>query len=198
MPSDSDANPARVSIAPGFGWDAQQAYLFDIDGTLTRNRDRVHADAFTHAVRRVLGHEISLEGVTVHGSTDTAILHEACLRAGLASESLSATEAAILAAMCDDVDRRRTEMIPVVMPGVEQTLARLHARGAALGLATGNLEAIAWIKMELVGLRHWFTFGGFSDRFPIRPELVGEAARRAELEGARRHRGDAGVKVFTC
>ena len=29
-----------VAISPGFVWDAQDAYLFDIDGTLLRSRDR--------------------------------------------------------------------------------------------------------------------------------------------------------------
>jgi phosphoglycolate phosphatase-like HAD superfamily hydrolase len=52
-------------------------------------------------------------------------------------------------------------------------------------VATGNLEAIGWIKIEVAGLRQWFRFGGFSDRFPIRSELVGYAAGKArELAGA--------------
>jgi phosphoglycolate phosphatase-like HAD superfamily hydrolase len=56
-----------------------------------------------------------------------------------------------------------------------------------LGVATGNLEAIGWIKIEEAGLREWFRFGGFSDHFPIRAELIGHAARKArELAGALR------------
>jgi phosphoglycolate phosphatase-like HAD superfamily hydrolase len=51
-------------------------------------------------------------------------------------------------------------------------------------VATGNLEMIGWIKIEEAGLREWFRFGGFSDRFPDRPELIGHAARKArELAG---------------
>ncbi len=52
-------------------------------------------------------------------------------------------------------------------------------RGALLGVATGNLEMIGWIKIEAAGLREWFRFGGFSDHFPVRSELVGHAARKA-------------------
>jgi len=60
----------------------------------------------------------------------------------------------------------------------------LADRGAILGLATGNLEMIGWIKMDRAGLREWFRFGGFSDRFPIRAELIGDAAKKArELAG---------------
>ncbi len=33
---------ARIAIEPDFAWDGQDAYLFDIDGTLLRSRDRVH------------------------------------------------------------------------------------------------------------------------------------------------------------
>ena len=70
------------------------------------------------------------------------------------------------------------------MPGVEAILAHLVRNGALLGVATGNLEAIGWIKLEEAGLREWFRFGGFSDHFPIRAELVGNAARKArEMAG---------------
>jgi len=73
----------------------------------------------------------------------------------------------------------------LVMPGVEAALSHLAQQGALLGVATGNLEMIGWIKIEEAGLRQWFRFGGFSDKFPDRSELVGNAARKArELAGA--------------
>jgi tetratricopeptide (TPR) repeat protein len=51
-------------------------------------------------------------------------------------------------------------------------------------VATGNLEMIGWIKVEEAGLRQWFRFGGFSDHFPIRSELIGQAANKArEMAG---------------
>jgi len=60
----------------------------------------------------------------------------------------------------------------------------LAQRGALLGVGTGNLEMIGWIKIEEAGLREWFRFGGFSDHFPVRNELIGNAARKArELAG---------------
>jgi phosphoglycolate phosphatase len=70
------------------------------------------------------------------------------------------------------------------MPGVEDTLRHLARKSALLGVATGNLEVIGWIKIEQAGLREWFRFGGFSDHFPIRSELIGKAADKArELAG---------------
>ena len=80
MLTSSTTTEARVAIEPGFAWDAQDAYLFDIDGTLLRSRDRVHVDSFASSVQRVTGFEITLAGILLHGSTDTAILREACHR----------------------------------------------------------------------------------------------------------------------
>jgi phosphoglycolate phosphatase len=175
---------ARIAIEPGFTWDAQDAYLFDIDGTLLRSRDRVHVDSFTSSVHRVTGFEVTLAGILLHGSTDTAILREACKQAGVPAEVLEARTEAILEAMRNSVAERRNELDLVRMPGVEQTLDHLARRGALLGVATGNLEMIGWIKVEQAGLREWFRFGGFSDHFPIRSELIGQAAQKArELAG---------------
>jgi phosphoglycolate phosphatase-like HAD superfamily hydrolase len=86
---------------------------------------------------------------------------------------------AILEAVRQNVASRRHLMDLRLMPGIEDTLRYLAGKGAMLGLATGNLETIGWGKVELVGLRDWFQFGGFSDRFPVRSELIGDAARQA-------------------
>jgi phosphoglycolate phosphatase-like HAD superfamily hydrolase len=175
---------ARVHLRPGFAWDAQNAYLFDIDGTLLLDPDRIHFDAFASSVKRVTGFELSLDGVAVHGSTDTAILREAWLLAGIPAEALEQQLTPILDAMGSIVAHRRHEMRLVRMPGVEDTLRHLAVRGALLGVATGNLEMIGWIKVEQAGLREWFRFGGFSDHFPSRPDLIYNAALKArELAG---------------
>jgi phosphoglycolate phosphatase-like HAD superfamily hydrolase len=175
---------ARVAIEPGFAWDEQDAYLFDIDGTLLRSRDRIHFDSFASSVQRVTGFEITLAGILLHGSTDRMILREACHQAGVPAKVLESRIEAILEAMRLSVARRRDEMDIVRMPGVEQTLDHLARRGALLGIATGNLEMIGWIKVERAGLREWFRFGGFSDHFSIRAEVVGQAAQKArEMAG---------------
>ncbi len=179
MQTTSEKTDPRIAIKPGFVWDGQNAYLFDIDGTLLRSRDRVHFDSVARGVKRVTGIEISLAGISIHGNTDTGILREACTSAGIPSETLEPQVAAILEAMCDSVAERRHELDPLVMPGIQDTLRHLADRGALLGVATGNLEAIGWIKIEAAGLREWFRFGGFSDQFAIRSELIGDAARKA-------------------
>jgi phosphoglycolate phosphatase-like HAD superfamily hydrolase len=185
MQTTQQNNEARTAIESGFAWDAQNAYLFDIDGTLLRSRDRVHMDSLPASVRKVLGIEVSLEGVSLAGNTDTSILREACELAGVPPEVLEPQMAAILEGMCANVAGRRHELQPILMPGVEDTLKYLAERGATLGVATGNLEMIGWIKVERAGLREWFHFGGFSDRFPLRSDLIGNAAIKArELTNA--------------
>jgi phosphoglycolate phosphatase len=184
MQTDQHSDKARIAIRPGFAWDGQSAYLFDIDGTLLRSRDRVHFESVALGVKRVTGFEVTLAGIAIHGNTDTGILREACIRAGIPAEVIEEQIEAILAAMCDSVSERRRELEPILMPGVKQTLDHLAARGALLGVATGNLEMIGWIKIEAAGLREWFRFGGFSDHFPVRSELIGNAAVKArELGG---------------
>ncbi|MFZ0744953.1 MAG: HAD family hydrolase [Terracidiphilus sp.] len=188
MQTTQQRDEARIAIQPGFAWDRQDAYLFDIDGTLLRCRDRVHFDSVASSIKRVTGFEVTLAGVAIHGSTDTAILREACSQAGIPAEVLEPQIAAILEGMCSHVAERRRQMDLVLMPGVKEVLAHLSRQGALLGVATGNLEMIGWIKIEEAGLREWFRFGGFSDRFPVRAELIGHAARKArDLAGAAAH-----------
>jgi phosphoglycolate phosphatase-like HAD superfamily hydrolase len=181
--NENDIDP-RVAIEPGFAWDEQDAYLFDIDGTLLRSRDRVHVDSFASSVQRVTGFEITLAGIVLQGSTDTGILREACLQAGIPPQVLEAQTEAILEAMGKTVHEQLHAMDLVRMPGVEAALSHLAQRGALLGVATGNLEMIGWMKVERAGLREWFRFGGFSDHFPIRSELIAHAAMKArEMAG---------------
>ena len=74
----------------------------------------------------------------------------------------------------------------VRMAGVEQASGSHGSGERASVLDAGNLEVIGWIKVEQAGLREWFRFGGFSDHFPIREELIGQAAHKArELAGSR-------------
>ena len=179
MESNQHTHNARVFVRPGFQWDGQDAYLFDIDGTLLRSRDRVHFESIPAGVRQVTGISVTLDGVAIHGSTDTAILHDACVQAGIPYNLIEPQVAAILDAIRNHVAERREELQPYLMPGVRETLHHLAQRGAVLGVATGNLETIGWIKIEKAGLREWFRFGGFSDHFPVRAELVGSAACKA-------------------
>ena len=186
------STPSQLSVfvREGFRWNAQDAYLFDIDGTLLRCRDRIHVNAFLSSVRAIMGRDFSLDGITLSGNTDPGILQEVFRLAALESAHWEPHFEAILQRMREDVAARREEMRIDKMPGVDETLRHLHARGAALGIATGNLETIGWLKVEFLGLRQWFSFGGFSDRFPRRADMIAHAAATA--------RTHAGPRASVC
>jgi len=169
----------------GFRWDAHQAYLFDIDGTLLRCRDRIHIEAFLSSVRAVMGRDFSLDGVVLSGNTDPGILRDTFHLAQLEAAHWQPRMEDILQRMREEVASRRDDFKIDKMPGVDQVLQHLRDKGATLGLATGNLEAIGWLKIEFLGLRPWFAFGGFSDRCIARADMIDLAAQQARaLAGA--------------
>jgi phosphoglycolate phosphatase-like HAD superfamily hydrolase len=176
---------ARVFVQDNFAWDAQSAYLFDIDGTLLRSRDRIHYDSFFAAAEAVLGHTLVLDGVVLHGNTDPGILREALRKAQLEDSVYHGSLEAISAHMSQTVLARRQELDLRVMPGVAAMLGYLRHSGAALGVATGNLETIGWLKVEVAGLREWFSFGGFADGFDVRSDMIANALRLAHKAAGR-------------
>ena len=174
----------RVAIQKGFAWDTQAAYLFDIDGTLLRSRDRIHFNSFATSFKRVTGFELSFTGVQLAGNTDTAILRQACQQTGIPVKVMEECAEAVLDAMCQAVAEQRNQMDLIQLPGVKEALVHLAGKGAYLGIASGNLERIGWIKIEQAGLLEWFKFGGFSDHFSVRSELIAQAAAKArEMAG---------------
>jgi phosphoglycolate phosphatase len=122
-----------------------------------------------------MGHPLSIESVPLHGSTDTAILRDAFRHASVPDEIWQPRLEEILERMRVMVLDQRERMSVTVLPGVLSMLAYLKSRGKLLGVATGNLEQIGWLKIELAGLREWFSFGGFSDRHALRADMIANA-----------------------
>jgi phosphoglycolate phosphatase-like HAD superfamily hydrolase len=178
-PEQDAGNSARIYMQDGFCWDQQKAYLFDIDGTILRSRDRIHYQSFFDSVRSVMGRELVLDGVILSGNTDPGILYDAFRIAELDKEHWQPMLEDVLEHMRTTVAAQRDQMNLVKMPGVDEILAYLRDKGTVLGVGTGNLESIGWLKLEVLGVRHWFTFGGFSDRFPVRSDMIAHAAEQA-------------------
>lgn len=179
-----------VTIREGFRWDDCDAYLFDIDGTLLRAHGGVHQDAFSSSVLAVMGHPLSIDGVPLHGSTDTGILRDAFRLSAIPDDVWQPRLEEILQRMRNTVSEQRERMSVTVLPGVLSMLAYLKSRGKLLGLATGNLEQIGWLKVEVAGLREWFRFGGFSDLHALRSDMIANALAAGRLL--------AGAKASVC
>jgi phosphoglycolate phosphatase-like HAD superfamily hydrolase len=158
-------------VRPGFRWDSADAYLFDIDGTLLNSRDAVHYFAFRTAIRDILGIEASIEGVPVHGNTDVGILRAVLQRAGLRDRAIDKHMPQIVARMCAEVQQNRAQLNPELCPSILEVITYLQSLGKLLGAASGNLEAVGWLKLEKAKLRPSFAFGSFSFPRELRAEI---------------------------
>ena len=65
------------------------------------------------------------------------------------------------------------------MDGVKDVLENLKQFGIPRGLVTGNIEQIAWLKLDKIGVKDYFGFGGFGNESADRSLLVRHAVERA-------------------
>jgi len=172
-----------------FDWQAADAYLFDIDGTLLNSHDGVHYNAFHRAVGEVFGVNSKIDGVPVHGNTDIGILRAVLTREGVPAGDFQAKLPRMLELMCSEVLEKSAQLNPVLCPSIEELLRSLHQAGKLLGVVSGNLEPIGWAKISAAGLREYFSFGSFSDRNELREDIF----RYGIEEAQRRLGGDATV-----
>lgn len=148
-----------------------EAYLFDIDGTLMNVRDGTHWNAFHSAVREIYGVNSSIDGVPVHGNTDIGILRAVLRREGMSDAQFAARLPSAISHMCSEVDRNASDIRPELCPAILELLDALTATHKTLGIVSGNLERIGWRKLEKAGIREYFSFGSFSDRNELRPDI---------------------------
>jgi phosphoglycolate phosphatase len=160
-------------------WDAFDAYLFDIDGTLIHCADAVHYFAFCDVLSSVAGRPVNLDGVVAHGNTDIGILRDAFARAGIPESQWRPHLPQLCERMCSFVESCAHEFCIRALPGVESVLRHLREKGAILGLATGNLEIIGKRKLEAARLLDLFHFGGWSDALESRADVFRRAVDRA-------------------
>jgi phosphoglycolate phosphatase len=156
-------------------WDAYDAYLFDIDGTLLNCRDAVHYHAFLATLKMLSGRALDLAEVTTHGNTDIGILRDALARAGVAEGAWRPRIHDACNTMCAYAEQHREDLSPAAMPGTHRLLQHLRRRGALLAVATGNLERIGRLKLGRCGLLRYFQIGAFSDGFESREEVFRHA-----------------------
>lgn len=169
----------RAFVRPGFEWQSAAAYLFDIDGTLLNSRDAVHYFAFRNAMREVLDLNASIEGVPVHGNTDIGILRAVLRREGLSDAAIDDSLPEIIGRMCAEVQRNHEQLDPELCPSILQLLKRLHESGKVLGVVSGNLETIGWLKLEKAGLKPMFSFASFSGERELRVDIFRHGLKQA-------------------
>jgi phosphoglycolate phosphatase len=159
--------------------------LFDIDGTLVRDRPLTHQEALTEAAIEVFGLHVPagaepIRDVEPWGKTDRQILRAVLAAAGIAPPSTEDV-ARWERAACRAYDRLELEDGAARHTETAAALGRLRDAGHALALVTGNLEPIARRKLGRRGLEPYFPpgQGGFGSDADLRPELVPLARARA-------------------
>jgi phosphoglycolate phosphatase-like HAD superfamily hydrolase len=133
-------------------------------------------------LEEIFGTAGRLADMQVSGMTDLQIVFEALSETDISKDEILA-RAEVLVSHLTDEARRVTgngEKFFKVLPGVRETLEALaaHPRYES-ALLTGNIKPMAQLKMELVGLDHFFTMpGAFGDESHNRRDLPARAAER--------------------
>lgn len=153
--------------------------LFDIDGTLLISNG-VGRQAIEKALSELVGQTLSTEAVSFSGKTDPQIMREV-----LTSNGVEATDALVEEALRVYVATAASVTGPntvETLPGVAPLLDRLAANpNVRLGLVTGNVEVMAFRKLEAANLDAYFSFGAFgsdhADRNRLPPLALSRAAQ---------------------
>jgi phosphoglycolate phosphatase len=156
---------------------AEVVYLFDIDGTLLRGSG-VGSRAFDQVMHELHAIGNASEGTDFGGKTDPWLIDQLYRRhLGRAAEAsdIAAFVDRYLPLLEEAMQRRPVR----VLPTVQATLDELTAAQVVMGVATGNVERAAELKLRSGGLHGFFRFGGYGSDSPLRAELVAIAIQRA-------------------
>ena len=158
---------------------------FDVDGTVVNftTSVNVHKQAFSNAVEEVIAPVGDIEeflGYSLAGWMDKKIIHHIVGKLGR-----EPTEEII-----NEIGKRTEQnfikmftVIPEVPKGIKQILSELSKMpNVTIGLASGNLQEIAWKKLTNAGLIEYFPdrIGGFGGFVWERVEALKLARENAE------------------
>lgn len=154
--------------------------LFDIDGTLL-SAGGADRRALLRAFRELWDVDAVVDGLPVHGRTDPEIVEGICrARLGRVPDT---TELELLQERyLVHLEKELTTPTGFqVLPGVPGLLDALGSGSdVALGLATGNIEAAAKLKLRRAGLLEKFRFGGFGSDASDRETVLRVAIERGK------------------
>jgi phosphoglycolate phosphatase len=161
-------------------------FLFDVDQTLV-NTGGAGLRALDRACQKLLRIDRAMEGIDPSGKTDPAIVREIFSRSGIVVDGRVGIDTVLesyLAFLHEEVEvSEKYHVLPGIVSILDEILARPNTM---VGLATGNIELGARVKLQRGGLNSYFSFGGFGSDSEDRTELVRKAA-----EAATRQRGES-------
>lgn len=157
--------------------------LWDIDGTLLCTvRTGSFKDYTAPVLESIFGTSGRLAEVSVSGMTDLQIFAEALRDEGFTHEHIRERFNELRTRFMSEMERVTAggEQTFQLLPGVREILGATgsHPRYRS-ALLTGNIEMAARLKMQLVGLSHFFQLrGAFGDESHDRRVLPAIAAER--------------------
>lgn len=158
---------------------AAKIILFDLDGTLVR-AGGTGAKSMSEAFNNLFHQENAFARISFTGMTDPSILRKAFQhtlnRDPLPDESKAFFREYLKILKAQVSGTKKYE----VLPGIPQLVQGLISKNLAVGLATGNLEDGARIKLERAALWRFFPFGGFGSDSEDRTLLTSMAIQRGE------------------
>jgi phosphoglycolate phosphatase-like HAD superfamily hydrolase len=156
----------------------QVIVLFDLDGTLL-SAGGADRRAMLRAFQELWGVDAAVEGLRVHGRTDPEILGE-IFQARLSRPPRATERQRLYRRYLAHLEEELNSCPGFrVLPGVVDLLETLAADSTvALGLATGNLEEAARLKLRRADLDRYFRFGGYGSDAADRETLVRLAIER--------------------
>ena len=155
--------------------------LFDIDGTLTRSHNG-HIP-FNEAILKTFGVPGDIRSVIADGNTDPLIIADIFATANLSVDDIDDKWEEFARNLRESYSRAIKSGITTLraLPGAVQLLRKLTS-GGILGcsVVTGNLEAMAQVKLEAAGLYSYLCRGAYGSDSPRRADLPAIAKQRWE------------------
>ena len=150
--------------------------LFDIDGTLVRANGRTR-EAVEKALSDLVGRPLDTALVRFSGKTDLQIMSEIFDANNVKADTTLVRQALDVYVRVAHPSMQSSDVN--VLPGVRSLLQHLSSRDdVRLGLVTGNVEAMAYRKLEVVGLDGHFDVGAFGCDHADRNRLPSLAVTR--------------------
>jgi len=148
--------------------------LFDIDKTLIKGSS-FHYTALKNALTEVYGIKNPPAVMNMQGMTDFKIICSTLSQENMDLKTIKLGLDKCIELMYLNFKEVLEKKDLIVLDGVRILLENLQSLNVPMGLVTGNIEDIAWLKLEKVDLKEYFQFGGFGDKVLKRSVLVKNA-----------------------
>ncbi|MDD3984749.1 MAG: HAD hydrolase-like protein [Methanobacterium sp.] len=153
--------------------------LLDIDKTLLMG-SIFHYTALKAALSQVYGIKNPCYVHNMQGMTDLKIICETLTMEKLDLNTIKSGLNECMELMYLNLKTVLQNNDLLVLDGVKPLLETLQKHEIPMGLVTGNIESMVWLKLEKVGLNKYFQFGGFGDKVIKRRNLVKDAITESE------------------